>query len=331
MKFPRRLRLGAPRGAVAVVLALAALPAPARSETTENVLSYGAQCAALIAPIKPFNCLDGEIIPITLNGKPVTDQSPPDCDRPTQLLAPSVKWPEGRCVPFSRALLLADGAAQVTALCRRKRFRPAGDPRFEEVDVVAHSVRTGATCWFAAHRDDDEPFAASRVPPPDELKPPDGQVAAASFWNGPVEVAHESCAGCHDNSPFMFSPFMSQVWHKVPTDAFGRYENIGAAFKRWASMKSFDPPGNTCTGCHRIGTINSCKTDFLTKISAIPPQIPADGANAPAKYWMPLIHGLSQAAWQSLNSNSITALQRCCADPDRPECNVKAIPGRNAR
>ena len=313
-----------------MVLTLAALQAPVRSETPENVLSYGAQCAALIAPIQPFNCLDGEIIPITQNGKPVTDKSPSDCDRPTQLLAESVKWPEGRCVPFSRTLLLADGATQVTAICRRKRFRAAGDPRFEEVDVVAHSVRTGATCWFAAHRDDDEPFPASRVPPPDEVTPPAGQVAAANFWNGPVKVAHENCAGCHDNSPFMFSPFMGQVWHKVPTDPFGRYESIGAAFKRSTPMASVDPPGNTCTGCHRIGTTSSCKIDFLVNISAIPPQTSAGGANGPPKYWMPLIHGLSEEAWQKLNSSSIAALQRCCDDPKRPECRVKDIPGLNA-
>jgi hypothetical protein len=331
MKVSRQIRLGAARGAVAMILVLATQQAPVRSATPENVLSYGAQCAALITSIQPFDCRDGEIIPITRNGKPVTDQSPPDCDRPTQLLAPEVKWPEGRCVPFSRVLLLADGPTQVTALCRRKRFRSESDPRFEEVDVVAHSVRTGATCWFAAHRDDDEPFEASRVPPPDEVTPPVGKVAAASFWNGPVKVAHEDCAGCHDNSPYMFSPFMGQVWHKVPTDPFGRYENIGAAFTRSGPMESVDPPDNTCTGCHRIGTTSSCKIDFLTKIGAIPPHISADGANGPAQYWMPLIHGLSQEAWQKLNSSSIAALQRCCADPKRHECYVKPIPGQNAQ
>ncbi len=51
-----------------------------------DIHAYGRECAELIAEMPPFNCLDGEIVPITVNGKtPETYTRHMRCDRPAYL------------------------------------------------------------------------------------------------------------------------------------------------------------------------------------------------------------------------------------------------------
>ena len=60
-------------------LLLLALCGAARAET---LYEYGRQCAAQISEIPAFNCMAGEEIPITVDGRPVPPQpAPPRCDR----------------------------------------------------------------------------------------------------------------------------------------------------------------------------------------------------------------------------------------------------------
>ncbi|RED50824.1 hypothetical protein [Aestuariispira insulae] len=295
----------------------------------EDIIDYGNQCAAAIAQIPAFNCLDGEIIPITVGGKTPDSYFPGmDCDRPS--LLPLGPESDGQCVPFSRALLISDDNAQITALCRQKKIRTADSPYFDEIDIIAHDVVTGSTCWFQAEAKDANGFDATRVPPPNEVSPPPGHVSARAFWNSPEKTASADCGDCHDSDPFMYSPFIGQVWHQVPTDPFGWYANdIGEAFRKWAKPKSITTRGNTCIGCHRIGSEFTCRQGILESAGVIHPQNGDDWAlDYPGSHWMPAGNFHSKEAWDTIYKKSVSDLASCCSNPDQPSCQLMPITGR---
>jgi hypothetical protein len=322
-------------GAVVLGSLLLAAPAVSKADDSEGEANsaYGASCAAAIGTVHAFDCRDGEIIPVSVNGKVVRDQIPAECDRPAQS-GENAEWPAGRCVPFSRLLRLRDGDVQAVAICRRKRLRPVDAPLFEEIDLILHSKRSGSTCWFVATRPEDPPHQSSRTAPFDAAAvptPTDIQTAAISFWDPPVHVAAQRCAECHDSSPYMFSAYVGQVWGSMPTDPFGRYTNdVGKDFVSWPKPASMTPAGNTCTGCHRIGVTKTCSKTFLEGTGFIPLQFHTPGSNAAFGYSMPLLHGLSQQAWTGLHGTSVTAIERCCglagqAGGAPEECSIAPI------
>lgn len=294
----------------------------------ETILEYGETCAKAIEALPAFNCLDGEIIPITVDGgkTPVSYEPGMDCDRPSLL---PLGNKDGQCVPFSRALLISDTTqAQITALCRQKTIRSADSPMFDEVDIVAHNPSTGDTCWFQATAKSPDGMDATRVPPPNEKTPPPGHVAAKDFWNSPAHVAEDDCGGCHDNDPFMYSPYIAQVWHQVPTNPFGWYKHIGEDFQWWEQPKSLTTRGNTCTGCHRIGAQFTCEQGMYEAAGAIPPKNGNDWANSyPNSHWMPPGNFHNEDAWNVIYQSAIQQLGTCCEDPDAPGCWVTPITG----
>ena len=48
----------------------------ARAGVSQDIIAYGQVCAQAIREIPPFNCLDGVVIPITVNGKTPSSYSP---------------------------------------------------------------------------------------------------------------------------------------------------------------------------------------------------------------------------------------------------------------
>ena len=138
--------------------------------------------------------------------------NPLTCDRPAMLLYETSEGSKpvfGQCSPYSRVLDLSDGDKQISAFCRRKYLRDPQSPMYDEVDIILHSVKNGATCWFHSELTQDPEgrgFDSSRVPPPNEVTPPKGQVAAADYWWSPAKTATKQCGSCHDADPFMYSP-----------------------------------------------------------------------------------------------------------------------------
>ena len=203
-------------------------------------VAYGQQCAREIAKIPAFDCNSGTAVPITVDGKtPLEYTKAMTCDKPAML--PYSNDGNGQCIPYSKILDLSQGATQISAFCRRKYLRPENGSTFDEVDIILHSVQTGKTCWFHAESGDSNGFDASRVPPPDEAVPPAGKVAASAFWWPPKATAKKDCGLCHDADPFMFSPWLGQVWQKVPTNPLGKYSHVGDAFKGWHSSAIVTP------------------------------------------------------------------------------------------
>ena len=309
----------------------------------QTLLEYANQCVREIGEIPPFNCNDGTDIPITIDGKPPgPNESPLQCDKPS-LLNPISAAP-GQCIPFSKILNLSRGNTQISAYCRRDVLRDDKDPRYDGVVVVMHHSGNGKTCWFASKPLPPPPktqasvpassgFIATRVPPPNERKPPAGETTAVEFWATPAMVAAgiggaPTCLKCHDAGPFIFSPYIGQVWDKVPTDPWGKYSSIGQAFSSFHLM-TMSTPGNTCIGCHRIGSEQSC-TAFL-KLSAGKLNAPGNDrlANSyPLDHWMPTDNAMSHEQWDKANVASVDALLSCCKDPAHkdPNCTFTPMP-----
>ena len=90
-----------------------------RAQEDYDIHRYGQECARLIAEIPPFNCLDGEIIPITVNGKtPETYMRHMQCDKPAYL--PYPEKIDGQCAPYTRLRAVRDDDIQMLLCCRRR-------------------------------------------------------------------------------------------------------------------------------------------------------------------------------------------------------------------
>jgi hypothetical protein len=307
----------------------------------ETLFEYGRQCAAQVSEIPAFNCMAGEEVPITVDGKPVPPQpAPARCDKPS-LLPQHDAGSQGQCVPGSRALVLRDDkTAQVSAICRKQVARPAGSWLFDEINVISHNLKDGKTCWFTAKA--KAPLTAGAgidgrwVPSPSTLtrKPPAGPegvhaLPADKVWLTPAQVAgtQPACINCHDSGPFMYSPYIAQTT-QLPGDPFGPYQPkaIGEDFKKaWAKLHAFGitTRGNTCTACHRMGNMNSCRV-AMDQSTGRAPQEGGDewSRKFPQSHWMSPGNLHSQAQWNEQFADSLKKLAACCEDPKGPGCQV---------
>ena len=310
------------RHVLTLLLALASVA------SAETITQYGQACADQVAPIPAFSCEAGVPVPITVDGRTPANYTPQMlCDRPSLLREKGVKT-DGQCVPNSRALVLRDDdRAQISAFCRQKKIRPAGTHLFDEIDIVAHNVRTGSTCWFQASA--PQPLRADRgvdgrhVPPPNQVQRLPGYPAAQTFWNRPSQTAAGKCVQCHDSGPFMYSPFIAQT-KALPGDPWGPYKNeIGRDFQRWPKPLAISTRGNACTTCHRIGNMNSCNVAMFESTGLLrSPGLDKWGTQFPQSHWMPPGNLHSEAQWDETFAKSLRLLAACCQDPKGPECLV---------
>jgi hypothetical protein len=289
---------------------------------------YAQECSARVGPVPSFDCMTGEVVAVTVDGGRVPAAYTPqmDCDRPALLPPGAGEKTDGQCVPFSRVLLLQnDEARQIQATCRKKLIRAEDSPLFDEIDVIAHNVVDGATCWFQAKVDNKSGDPARgldgrKVPSPTLSSTPPGYPAAASFWQAPARTAQESCGTCHDSDPFYYSPWIAQT-SALPADPFGRYHNDIGPMKAWPRPLALNPRDNTCTSCHRIGSQHTCSAGMYQSIDpAKVKNLDSWGRQYPQSMWMPADNIHTQAEWTLIYPPAVTQLAGCCADPTRPEC-----------
>lgn len=299
-------------------------PSTAQAQTaSEDHIAYVLQCIDEVAEIRDFSCGEGEVVPITVDGVEITpDTFEPqmNCDRPA--LLSNGDDSDGQCVPGSRILNLSTEQSQVSAMCRQKHNRPADSLMFDEIDIISHNPSTGATCWFQAKSDDpNAPLDGNFVNSPTNLEAP-------NIWEDPEKVAKDYCGDCHDNDPFMYSPFVGQVWNEVPSNPLGPYYNVDDdwGFSDWPTT-SLDMRDNTCVGCHRIGIGQTC--DHLTKWMTgqeVPKGADLEAWEFPLSHAMPPEHGQTHAAWSTFHSRSVAEIKSCCHDPSQQMCNATEIP-----
>ena len=336
-----------------VVMLLSCYAGKALAEESYTLNDYAKECAGLIAEAPIFNCLDLDLVPVTVNGKvPETYTPGMTCDRPA--LLPYPEKTDGQCAPYSRMTAYRDDDVQMVLLCRRMFIRPVDDPHFDSIEIIMHNVKSGSTCFFISKNFGEKPEGddGSRVPPPSELLPPEGEVSAEKLWATPQEVVQHGCIYCHDSDPWMRTPWSEQNG-QLPADPWGFHSvDAGGPFKTWPKPKSISTRGNTCTGCHRIGSLNTCGSrDIPTfreqpakmlqsigqarhgrlaarpgTINEAPPDPYSEMASSyPHSYWMPPGNDLPLAEWNRIYQQDVKDLQRCCDNPEAPGCIVSPI------
>jgi len=235
----------------------ASLPAVAQNV---SIGDYGAECKRLIGDVPSFSCLDGTVIPVTNNGTPLTSPGP-ECDLPIMLHHGKQNGAE--CVPGSTVIRppVSDPDVDLVFVCR-KYHNDDASYEFQDIAGIHYNRRTGATCWYQSPP--GLPLDGRVVPSPTEAKQ-SGKPDPAAFWLSATHAEGHGCLGCHENDPFMHSPWVDQVQdaNRVPNVADGfaaprpyTHVSVNGAFN-WPPVHRMQPPDpvqGACTSCHRLGS-----------------------------------------------------------------------------
>ena len=272
---------------------------------------YAAACAAEMGAVPPFNCMQGDIIPIKVNGASTTTPVN-SCDAPVQLGGPDTP-----CMPLARLLRLNSGVSTVetVAICRKYHASSGStdaqrqaDSNFHDIAVIQHNKATGNTCFFQSHVDPSPALNGSSVPAPG-----DPSAQGDTYWLPPASVGSIQCIGCHSADPFIWSPYVAQVADLSKWDPNGNWNsNFQNVFGK--VTKTFKPTGNACVSCHRIGWHPSSQCSFVHRYT-----VDAKASSThPSEFWMP-----PGGAWSNTFQTALDQIDRCCGDPSRSECNTQ--------
>lgn len=120
------------------------------------------------------------------------------CDRPNVL--------NGECDPGSRFQVVRDvetkdkrGRVQIVAHCRKRALGPG---QFQDIAMIGYNSVTGDTCFWQNTLTAMSGDMRKRIP---------GTPAGDKVWQTPKGVSDTGCIACHDNGPFIRSPYLSQL------------------------------------------------------------------------------------------------------------------------
>jgi hypothetical protein len=237
------------RSAVLTLLTGGLLFAPTIAPASDTLQQYSQKCLAAIGEDVPgFDCDKGQAVPEGKdNGKPYGYTR--FCDFPNVL--------NHECDPGSKFQVLADDAkATIVAHCRTKAM--PNDGKYGDIAVIQYSKVNGATCFYQQLPSTAFPRLPAIVEAPSTGNAP---------WYQPKDTAAIGCGECHDNGPFVRSPYLAQL-AQVPGATFKLpgshsqsfndtepYAFVGDDFKTWKAYK-IEIAGNWCTDCHRMGVSN---------------------------------------------------------------------------
>jgi hypothetical protein len=207
------------------------LPLTERLSRIDNANDHADQCRAVLGPIPRVNCLDGDVIPVTVDGDAITYRGGvvyrngiatdwkqiDNCDHPALLPwlfkappQPGAKGadPKEGCFPNVRVWHGKSGPVDWVFVCHYKHglHEPSGD-QFDFVAMIGSNPNTGETCFFGH---DNGKTDGIDIPPPGGTGPEDraGREFTLKFWNNP---AHNTCLRCHaDNKPWVVTPHLNQ-------------------------------------------------------------------------------------------------------------------------
>lgn len=223
-------------------------------DPSDSLVAYAKKCKDAIGVELPaFNCDSGTLVPVTN----VTGNYPnQDCDRPNVLNA--------MCDPGSTFQVLTQSQDAITvALCRKKGN---GVGFYGDVAVIQYNQVNGATCFFQALGQ-----LPAKVTAPSE-----GDGSGKFPWMSPSSTASIQCVRCHDNGPFVRSPYLAQLsnepknrlpgtnpgpgpWDKrYSWNTTNPYSFVGSDFQSWKAYKLImSGTGSGCMNCHRLGISSS--------------------------------------------------------------------------
>jgi hypothetical protein len=224
----------------------------------------------------PFNCEDGERLPVTVNGhvgdiglcsgghcrtgfpdgvigltqagRPI---SGPGCDSPAWLAG------EHQCYGNSYlSLWIPESNKNIRAalLCRHNKRWTDNVRKFDDVAMIVHNVKNGETCWFQSQLGRTLGLDGKKVWGP-------AAVRSHLFWQRPKEAMEIGCIACHDSGPFVVSPWIRNAFDsaKFFDSRRGPYRNSEPPFDRWSHPRYVDigkfgltGSAKPCTACHKI-------------------------------------------------------------------------------
>lgn len=237
------------RFAILALLTGGLLFVPNIVRATDTLQQYAQKCDAAIGETVPaFNCDDGQAVPEGRdNGKPYGFSR--FCDWPNVL--------NHECDPGSKFQVLKDtDKATIVAHCRTKAT--PNDGKYGDIAVIQYSKVNGATCFYQQLPSTAVPRLPAQVEAPSAGNAP---------WYQPKDTAAIGCGECHDNGPFIRSPYLAQLAgvtgakftlpgsHSQSFNDTEPYSFVGDDFKTWKAYK-VEITGNWCTDCHRMGVSN---------------------------------------------------------------------------
>jgi hypothetical protein len=240
-----------------VVLGMAAASGTANADELQD---YAGQCDAAVGTTVPdFDCDAGTEVPgqgNVFSG----DQPGVTCDEPNRL--------RGLCDPGSKFQVLVNSdSASIVAHCRKE----GGDPHmYGDIAVIQYSRKNGATCFYQALGNENHGDMLGGKSDPDSpempVKAPSNGQIEGSLWMTPRAAAAIGCGGCHDNGPFIRSPYLNGVTgvNMLPgsdddffNDKDEPYSFVGDAFQNWKAYRvEVSSPASECMSCHRLGVSN---------------------------------------------------------------------------
>jgi hypothetical protein len=232
---------------------------------------------------------------------------------------------------------------------------------FDSIGLFWTNRKTGRTCYF-------DYFGASyggRVPSPDDPKTPTWdelpspkppadyqtdkklqtywQRSADEIWKKPAEVAAEdNCIRCHDSGPFKASPWIGQVIQVPANPKDVPHIVVGEVFSEWKKRfpmiaVSTDPVTNdkgkyepqSCTSCHRIGSLATCKEYLGFSVGKGSPVETSEwGRTFFYRTWMPpppdSWHTKTESEltdlWNQKYAKHVERMTCCCENPQAKGC-----------
>ncbi len=211
------------------------------------------------------------------------------------------------------------------------------DATYDDVGVIALNMDTGASCWW----DDYGGKISDKYFPKLDLtsatqKEIDGFKSV--FYN----TTGEGCTGCHDNDPFMFTPYLRSTEWKTEGYTDAKYSTVqydGSLRKVGHAFLASDE-ASECTSCHRIASSSTCaswakqsmgiqkRSGFEQPVYDAVDTVGADGKRQPGvnwqlAYWMPPTKGFPKGTWEKWhekNAGSKDMVIKCCANPKAAGC-----------
>ncbi len=223
----------------------------------DTLQAFARKCAAAVGEDVPaFDCDVGTEVPETH----LTGSFPNGvCDAPNVL--------NHQCDPGSRFQVLKEtNDVAIVGHCRKQAN---ANHEYGDIAVIQYNKKNGATCFYQA--------LAGRLPstgplPAKVTAPSDGNGSGKFPWLDPVKTAAIRCVQCHDNGPFVRSPYLAQLrneaknrlpgtnagtgpwdhrfsWNKTLPLSF-----VGNDFQSWKTYAlSITGAGSGCLACHRLG------------------------------------------------------------------------------
>jgi hypothetical protein len=227
---------------------------------------------------------------------------------------------EQACTRGSRLGQVVTETAIFRFICRRT---PDGTA-YDDMGVIGHNPKTGATCFWTSI---DEKRTDGAMP---ALDVTDGDPAKLDALARAMQLAYEGdkCVACHDGDPYVYTPHLEGVWRwDIDAYRFGPYKQvrIDGPPTPIPHRHLVSEEAAPCTTCHRIADGETCATFVPSSAGVLAeglPYQPELRGSRTLAHWMPHPRGV----WTPTLEAAVAHIQKCCAAPDAASCRWAPIP-----